>query len=226
MAAMNAKKMKSRRSAVWQQVHRLIQEEPDPAAIAAAREARFLQRQVETLQLYYHSAPWHADAAYTEAYAKKYTAQILKNGKEILAHWRQFLRDRALVSWLQENDPKLLDYASFSVRTLALASWRDVEPPPPPSPPTSPPSRRKLTPEERAAKIEEYRARMLERERVQAQDYMARVKQKIDLRNQFRADLEQSGLDPDEVQQLEQEFLEELFREEDHPNGTTSKEVI
>jgi len=31
---------------------------------------------------------------------------------------------------------------------------------------------------------------------------LARVKQKIDLRNQFRADLEQSGLDPDEVQQL------------------------
>jgi len=31
---------------------------------------------------------------------------------------------------------------------------------------------------------------------------LARVKQKIDLRNQFRADLEQSGLDPDEVQPL------------------------
>jgi len=31
---------------------------------------------------------------------------------------------------------------------------------------------------------------------------LARVKQKIDLRNQFRADLEQYGLDPDEVQQL------------------------
>jgi predicted ATPase len=29
-----------------------------------------------------------------------------------------------------------------------------------------------------------------------------RPEQKIDLRNQFRADLEQSGLDPDEVQQL------------------------
>jgi hypothetical protein len=153
-------------------------------------------------------------------------AALLQQREEILKRAQKFFRRRAFVEHLESHAPELLAWATWRVIALELAERREVEVQPSSAPQPSPPPRQKLTPEEREAKVEQYRARMLERERVQAHDYMARVKQKIDLRNQFRADLEHSGLDPDEVQMLEQEFLEKLFNEEDHPYDTASKEVI
>lgn len=156
----------------------------------------------------------HADPKHLEDYARKNKETLLRRHDEIT---KKYLADREVIAHLKEHAPQLVAFATWEMRALTAAEQLDAQQPPAPPPP---PPRPKLTPEEREAKVGRWRAVMLEHKRIQAQDHMADVNQKLDLLATFRADLEKrSGLDPEEIEQLVQEFKEKLFTEEDSTNG-------
>ena len=101
---------------------------------------------------------------------------------------------------------------AFFYRARALAESLPKEPPKPPRP--------KLTPEERQAKFERYRERALERDRIQAEDRMAAVRQKLDLVRQFREDLDAYDIDEEERDRIVKEFEDDLLTPtEEHADG-------
>jgi hypothetical protein len=90
------------------------------------------------------------------------------------------------------------------------------------------PGRKKqpLSAAERQAKVEDYRTRMLERKRVQAEDRIATIHQTLKLLNQFDRDLDHYDVDPDERGRLRQDLTDDLFGDDDDDaTGGSFKQV-
>jgi hypothetical protein len=171
-----------------------------------------MQEKIAELVLELEYSPHLQDDTWLEKFARDPARQqqLLTEAEEILNEYTTLHADRALIDMLKATAPDIYQRAIWRRRALALAEQFMVEPPP------TPPQKPRLSKEDHQAKIRNYRERMLERERVQAQDHMAKVKLRLDLLNEFRRELDQYDLDEDERQRREQEFLENLFNQEDN----------
>ena len=130
-----------------------------------------------------------------------------KRTKQIIHDYEHFHEDGDFTDWLRTAHPDLyyrVDAVfAYRARSVAESLPKDYTPPKPPRP--------KLTPEERQAKFDRYRQRALERDRIQAEDRMAAVRQKLDLVRQFREDLDAYDLDEDERDRYVKEFENDLL---------------
>ena len=173
-------------------------------ALEAERHARF-----RMLQSRYGDRlfAWRTDDAALARYAREHRNELLdpKRQKEIIRDYTAFQDDDLdFVEWLRTNHTDLYHRIDevFYYRVRALAESLAAE---------EKPRRPKLSPEEREAKFARYRERALERDRIQAEDRMAAVRQKLDLLQQFRDDLDGYDLDEDERDRLIKEFEDDLF---------------
>ena len=157
----------------------------------------------------YEASPHYGDDAFVGQYAKQHQAELLKAKSDILHEDHLFKQDPYFVSYLKAVSPHLLQWATWRTRALQLAERLDVAAKP------------KLSEEEHLAKIERFRARMLARQRVQAEDQMAKLAQRLALRSQIRAMLDETDddLDDDEKEQLLREFDDTLENPEGDNNG-------
>ena len=165
-----------------------------------------------TIQVRYGDAhfAWRTMDEELTRYAREHRTELLdpKRTKEIIRDYYTFNdEDLDFVEWLRINHTDLYhridEVFYYRARTIAESLPKDYTPPKPPRP--------KLTPEERQAKFERYRERALERDRIQAQDRMAAVRQKLDLVRQFREDLDAYDLDEDERDRYVKEFENDLL---------------
>lgn len=159
--------------------------------------------------------PHYADPEFIRRIATISQKSLLDRREEILQGHFALHEDRDFITYVQERRPDLYERAIWQVKALALAEQLAAEPP---TPALSPP-RPKLTPEERQARIERFRTRMLDRQRVQAEDNIAKIAQRLSLRREFRAMLDETEeLDEDQKEQIAREFDEHISDEEDN-NG-------
>ena len=164
------------------------------------------------LALNYEAAPHYGDDAFLSQYAKERRKDFLRARQEILHEHRTFHHDPYFIAYLKAVAPHLLQWATWRTRALQIAERLDVAAKP------------KLSEEERLAKIEHFRARMLTRQRVQAEDQMAKLAQRLSLRSQIRAMLDETNeLDEDEKEQLLREFEDTLETPEEDTNGQYKK---
>lgn len=141
-----------------------------------------------------------------------------KRTTQILHEYEALHEDADVTDWLRTEHPDLYHRIDeiFFYRARALAESLPKEPPKP--------ARPKLTPEERQAKFERYRERALERDRIQAEDRMAAVRQKLDLVRQFREDLAAYDVDEEERDRIVKEFEDDLLTStEEHTDGNYKK---
>lgn len=153
---------------------------------------------------------WRADDQKLERYARDHHNSLRAHQQEITTAYEQFHADRSFIDYLREHRPDLYARADpvFHYRALALSE----------QPPMTE-ERPRLTPEERQARIERFRQRMLTRQRVQAEDQMAKLAQRLALRSQIRAMLNETDeLDEDEKEQLLREFEDTIENPEDDIN--------
>jgi hypothetical protein len=140
-------------------------------------------------------------------YALEHRHELLdpKRTTQIIHEYEALHEDADFADWLRTEHPDLYHRidAVFFYRARALAESLPKEPPTPPRP--------KLTPEERQAKFERYRERALERDRIQAEDRMAAVRQKLELARQFRQDLDAYDIDEEERDRIVKEFEDDLL---------------
>jgi len=200
------------------------------AAEQALQDEYTTRRQV--LENTYEYFTHYNDPTWLERYASQKRIDLARRREAIIAAYKELHEDTKFLAHLKLTDPLLYEKATWEMQALALAEQLSVQSPPtppflllpapvqehepePPVPLPPVPVKPKLTPEERQEKFRRYRERVLERERVQAEDHMAKTTLKLDLFQEFRSSLDQYDLSEDERQQLEQEFLEKLFGEED-----------
>lgn len=159
---------------------------------------------------------WRNDEAALARYAKEHRSELLSPSREqeIIDDYISFTNDDLdFTEWLRVNHGELYHRVDevffYRVRAIAESTPKDDTP-----------RRPKLTPEERQAKFERYRQRGLERDRIQAEDRMAAVRQKLDLLQQFRDDLDAYDLDEDERERYIKEFEDDLLAQtEEDANG-------
>ena len=192
---------------------RQIQEEEE-----AERRDRF-----RTIQSRYGDAlfAWRTDHEALERFAREHQHELLdpRRQKDIIDAYTAFYDDDLnFVEWLRLNHSELYHRIDevFYYRVQALAESLGTQ---------EKPRRPKLTPEERRAKFERYRERALERDRIQAEDRMAAIRQKLDLLQQFRDDLDSYDLDEDERDRLVKEFEDDLFAQTEEEASGTYKQV-
>ena len=175
----------------------------------AQREARLYG-----MTLRFDLFPHYGDDAFIRRIATISQKSLLDRREEILQGHFTLHEDREFVTYFQERRPDLYERTLWQVKALALAEQLAAEQPAPALP------RPKLTPEEHQAKIERFRARILMRQRIQAEDKMAELAQRLTLRRQIRDMLnEDDELDEDEKDQLLREFLDTVENPEDDTNG-------
>jgi hypothetical protein len=187
--------------------------------LEAERRDRF-----RTIQNRYGDAlfAWRTDDAALARYAREHRNALLepRRKRDIVDDYTGFHDDDLdFVEWLRLNYNDLYHRIDevFHYRVLAIAESLAAE---------ETPRRPKLSPEERQAKFERYRQRALERDRVLAEDRMAAVRQKLNLLQQFRDDLEAYDLDEDERDRLIKEFEDDLFAQsEEDTHGSTFKKL-
>jgi hypothetical protein len=163
---------------------------------------------------------WRNDDAIVTRYAREHRTELLNLKRTINSEYDAFHADDLdFAEWLQMNHAELYHRADeiFYYRALAVAESMSEE--------EFQPRRPKLTPEERRVKFERYRDRALERDRIQAEDRMAAIRQKLDLLQQFRDDLNSYDLDDDERDRLVKEFEDDLFAQTEEEESGTFKQV-
>ena len=193
--------------------------EREAEELAAQRRERF-----RVIQVRYGDAlfAWRTRDQELARYALEHQRELLdpKRTKQIIHDYEDFHEDGDFTDWLRTAHPDLYyrtdEVFVYRVRTVAESLPKDYTPPKPPRP--------KLTPEERQAKFERYRERALERDRIQAEDRMAAVRQKLDLVRQFREDLAAYDVDEEEHDRIVKEFEDDLLTStEEHADGTYKK---
>ena len=188
---------------------------------------------LQELLLLYGMAPYYTDETFLEAYAKKHRDVLLRSRSEIAQEHLTFHQNPYFIAFLKAcGEDRLIAYATWRSRALALAECLDVElaplpqesPPPLPAP-LEPAIKAKptLTPEERHAKVQGFRDRLLERRATKAEDYIATQKQNLELEERYAEELRAHGLDPQEEEftRLMQEFRTQLtlLSEPEDANG-------
>ena len=139
----------------------------------------------------YEAEPLYGDETFLPQYAKHYREELIRARQEILNEYRAFHHDRYFIAYLKAVAPHLYQWATWRAQALQIAERLDIAAKP------------QLTPEEHLAKIERFRARMLARQRVQAEDEMAKLAQRLSLRSKIRTILDETDdLDEDEKDQL------------------------
>jgi hypothetical protein len=196
------------------------QEREEAEALEAERHDRF-----RAIQARYGDEllAWRNDDAALSRYAREHRNELLSQKDMINSDYDAFhTEDLDFADWLRINHSELFYRVDevFYYRVRALAESLPKEEPPPPKP-----RRPKLSPEERQAKFERYRARALERDRIQAEDRMAAVRQKLGLLQQFRDDLDAYDLDEDERDRLIKEFEDDLFAQPEEDFDGTFKQL-
>lgn len=175
-----------------------------------------------TIQVLYSDAyfAWRTKEEELARYAREYRYELLeaKRTKQIIHDYKDFHEDADFADSLRSahydlwrrTDPVFF----YTVRAIA-ESLPEVPPKP---------QRPKLTPDERQDKFERYRERALERDRIQAEDRMAAVRQKLDLVRQFRQDLDAYDVDEEERDRIVKEFEDDLLTStEEHTDGNYKK---
>jgi hypothetical protein len=148
--------------------------------------------------------PHYCDPTFLEKYAMQHRTQLLRARRTILAEYAAFEQDRLFLAFLMQVAPDLVEWQAWRIKVLALAEQLDIG-----QQPESERHRQRLTPEE-------FRERMLARERVQALDRMARILEHRRLRAQLRAALHtEFDLDEEDLYQIEREFTDALSTEPD-----------
>jgi hypothetical protein len=191
----------------------------EAAALEAERRERF-----RMIQSRYGDAlfAWRTDADALARYAREHRTELLdpQRTKNIISDYEAFNdEDLDFVEWLRINHTDLYHRIDevFYYRVRAIAESLPMD---------DKPRRPTLTPEERQAKFERYRQRALERDRIQAEDRMAAVRQKLDLLRQFREDLDTYDLDEDERDRLVKEFEDDVFTHtEEDIHGSNFKKL-
>lgn len=153
---------------------------------------------------------WREDPGKLERYAQHHHNTLRAHQQEITTAYEQFHADRSFIDHLREHRPDLYARADpvFRYRALALSEQLPMTE-----------ERPRLTPEEQQARIERFRERTLIRQRVQAEDKMAKLAQRLALRSQIRAMLDETDdLDNDEKDQLLREFEDTMENPEDDIN--------
>ena len=154
---------------------------------------------------------WREDPEKLERYAQDHHNTLRAHQQEIIAAYEKFHTDRFFIDHLREHRPELYARAEQVFHYPAMEISKQL-------PMTK--ERPRLTPEEQKARIERFRQRMLTRQRVQAEDQMAKLAQRLSLRSELRAMLEETEeLDEDEKDQLLREFDNNLETPEDDSNG-------
>lgn len=149
------------------------------------------------------------DPAYREAYARVHCQQLLGDLKEEwFKDYQSVINDHDFLSLLHQEYPEVLEFLEARLETVRIAERLAVEPPP--APPPLPPAP-KLTPEARQEKIERFRKRMVEKIDVKAQDFMAQQKRKLQLEQEYAAELSEYNISEDEFERLMQEFRNQLI---------------
>lgn len=147
-------------------------------------------------------SPHYLDAAHIEQYAKRHRQELLRERGVILHEYVALYDDGEFIAYVNEHDSRLIAWATWRAKALALAERLDVVEPPPPPP------RKKLT-------AEEIRAFKVRREQVQADDKIALRKAKLDAILRARAFLDEYELGADERQMVEQDLIEDILKEDD-----------
>jgi hypothetical protein len=160
------------------------------------------------LFLEYRDFPHYEQPEWIEKYANhpQYQKELLAQREEIIALDRDFHRDSDFIEALKSCAPGIYRRATWKMRALAVADKLSVEP-------------RRLSPEEREAKILRYRERLLNRLQVKAEDQIALKLQRYLLAQQLREKGEALGLDDEELDRLEQELRGDLDNEAEDTGG-------
>jgi len=150
----------------------------------------------------WHALPW------IEKYAShpQYQKELLAQREEIIALDRDFHRDGDFIEALKSCAPGIYRRATWKMRALAVADKLSVEP-------------RRLSLEEREAKIIRFRERLLNRLQVKAEDQIALKLQRYLMAQQLREKGEAMGLDDDELDRLEQELRGDLDDDDQDTGG-------
>lgn len=165
---------------------------------AQARAGRITEL-VLTFQEYahYESDEWIADYVAVP----KHREALLAEEDDILKRYLYFHRDQVFIDELKACSPSTYRRAMWEVRALALADKLSA--------------RRRLSDEEKEAKILRFRQRMLDRLNVRAQDEIAKKLHRFESARQLREQAEDLGLDEDQIERLEHELIGDLFEEDD-----------
>jgi hypothetical protein len=195
--------------------------ELDALPVDADRHAEEEKRQaylerIRVLKIEYDGRRYLGDDQWIEEYVKKHLDDLLRDRTRITKAHRALHADADFVRLFQETDPELYTRVTWEYRALCRAE--ELEP-------GNTTQRPKLTPEERQAKFERYRERALERDRIQAEDRMAAIRQKLNLLQQFGDDLDAYDLDEDERERLVKEFEDDLFAPTEEDTDGTYKKV-
>jgi hypothetical protein len=190
---------------------------PSAAGGSAAEKKRqsSLDR-LHAFQIAYDGRSHLDDDTWIEQYTTKHLHDLLRDRARIITEYTALHADPDFLGFFKETEPALYTRVTWEYRALCRAEA--LEP--------GHPKRPKLTAEERQAKCERYRQRALERDRIQAEDRMAAVRQQLDLVRQFKDDLDAYDLDDDDRERLIKEFEEDVFTPiEEHADGTTFKQL-
>jgi hypothetical protein len=176
---------------------RETEEEKHEAALAQKQTVH--AKTIGDLFLEFRAFAHYEQDDWIEKYASHpdHQRELLAQREEIIALDKDFHRDSEFIAALKACAPGIYRRATWRMRALAVADKLSVEP-------------RRMSPEEREAKIIRFRERLLNRLQVKAEDQIALKLQRYLLAQQLRERGEAMGLDDDELDRLEQELRGDL----------------
>ncbi len=160
----------------------------------------------------YEVLPQYGDDGFVEQYAKRHHEELLRAKSDILQEDHAFKQDPYFIAYLKAVAPRLLRWATWRARALQIAERLDAG-----EVLSLAPAKRKLTPEE-------FRAHLLRRQQVQADDKIALAQDRIEAVLKARKFLDQYDLDEEERQKYENELTADLLAGEEQPT-TTHKQL-
>lgn len=178
-------------------------EQIERAKLAEERAAKNRAERIADLVLayrefeHYESDQWIADYVAVP----KHREELCADWSKILNENHKFHADKAFIDALKVSSPGTYRRATWEMRALALADKLSA--------------RRRLSDEEKEAKILRFRQRMLDRLNVRAQDEIAKKLHRFESARQLREQAEDLGLDEDKIERLEQELIGDLFEDDD-----------
>jgi len=150
------------------------------------------------------------DEGFLADYARKNKDKILAERGRIIENYQRLHEDAVLISMLQRDRPEIYRIAIWEMKALNLAERFDVERPEPKPLPVLVP-KRKPSPEE-------FRDRMIRRERTRSWDKIEKSRTRLEGIIEARKMLDEFDLDSDERARLEGEVIGQIIDDED-PNG-------
>ena len=181
----------------------------------AAERKRAEERNQRALELaaLAHLEANFLDPEYQHNYAASHVPRILgHDSREWLAEYKKVIGDPDLYSLIEAEHPHVMEFLEARLEVVRIAQRLAVKPPPKPKDPEPKP---RLTREEWEARIERYRQRQLDRMRVNADDRIAKMLEKVESARRLRERAEELGLDEDQIERLEQELMGDLHDDED-----------